>query len=185
MKRSIKRQLLIWLLIPLLSLAILSTFGSYFLAIGLAREIYDKQLLNSADSIVARMRFNGSEMIVDLSPAASAILRHNDRDEFHYQVVAPDGKVLVKDNILPPIDAIALARSVSGAEFETVRLNRLELRTATLKVPTKEFTSYKQVVLQVAETRNTRTELAGKITICSGVNEKGAAVRVIFPERAG
>jgi hypothetical protein len=61
-------------------------------------------MLNSADSIVDRIKVVGSRVVVDLPPAAQGILEHNDLDEFYYQVQTLDGQQLSADTQLkmPP-----------------------------------------------------------------------------------
>jgi len=186
-KKSIKYQLLIWLLVPLLSLALLSTVASYFLGLALARSIYDKQLANSADSVIARIKTKGDRLTVDLPPAALAILKHNYQDDFYFQVISPDGKVISGDKLLPLPPTIAQNSSEQSApinspnivdantsststkveaepSFRTIEFKGREIRVMTLTVPTPD-SIFDHVVIQAAETRNTRKELANQISI--------------------
>lgn len=186
-KKSIKHQLLIWLLVPLVSLALLSTLASYFAGLALARSIYDKQLANSADSVIARIKTNGDKLTVNLPPAALAILKHNYQDDFYFQVISPDGKIISGDKQLPLPPVITKSSSelvsptspssqaaantaavVSKAEaepsFRTIEFKGREIRVMTLTVPTPE-SIFDHVVIQAAETRNTRKELASQISI--------------------
>lgn len=159
---SIRRQLLLWLLIPLLSLAIISSIVANFLGLQLARNIFDKQLLNSADSVVARIKIHGGSLTVDLPPAALAILRHNNRDDFSFQVLSPDGKNISGDPQLPAPEAINT--NVGEPTFRTVQIEGKQMRVVCFSIPTPEFL-FDHVIVQAAETRNTRTELAGQITM--------------------
>jgi two-component system, OmpR family, sensor histidine kinase TctE len=159
MKSSIKRQLLLRLLIPLMTLAMICTVAAYFVGQSLAREIYDKQLLNSADSVVARLKVNGNTLTADLPPAARSLLRHNDKDEFYFQIFAPNGDFISGDKFLPLTDR----SDVAEPEFRTIQYQGQELRIAVLKVPTPGHPS-PYVIVQLAETRNTRRELINKIT---------------------
>ncbi len=161
MKSSIKHQLLLWLLIPLLSLAVVSTIVANFLGVSVARNIYDKQLLNSADSVAARIKTRDDKLTVDLPPAAQAILRHNYHDEFYFQVISPDGKKISGDPDLPPPEPTS---ADSEPTFRTVKLKGKDLRVVCLTVPTPEL-AFDHVVIMAAETRNTRSELAGQITM--------------------
>lgn len=149
MKKSIRRQLLLWLLVPLMSLALVSTFAAYSIGLNLAREIYDKQLLNSADSVVARIKRRNNKITVDLPPAAQSILRHNYRDQFYFQVLSPDGKIISGDKILPPPP-----RDFAGDDpiFRTMVISGKELRIVTLGVPSPEPPSNPpEVVIAPAE----------------------------------
>ncbi len=161
MKKSIKRHLLLWLLIPLLSLSVISTVASYYLGIGLARNIYDKQLINSVDSVAARIKIKGEELTVDMPPAALAILRHNNQDEFYFQIISPDGKIIAGDEILPLPPPVNVDDQPS---FRSFFLRNRELRAVSIPLLTPDL-SYKYVIVQAAETRNTRKELAGQFVI--------------------
>ncbi|MBS2008713.1 MAG: sensor histidine kinase [Cyanobacteria bacterium SZAS TMP-1] len=180
-KKSIKHHLLMWLLVPLLTLALVSTVASYFLGLALARGIYDKQLSNSADSVIARIKTNGDKLTVDLPPAALAILKHNYQDDFYFQVISPDGKVISGDKLLPvpsnlidnasgaaiPTEAspqAIVSKDEDEPIFRTIEFKGRELRVVTQKVPTPD-SIFGHVFIQAAETRNTRKELANQISI--------------------
>lgn len=172
---------------PLLTLALLSTLASYFAGLALARSIYDKQLANSADSVIARIKTKGDKLTVDLPPAALAILKHNYQDDFYFQVISPDGKIISGDKQLPlpPVITESTSELVSSSgssiqtaantaaivskveaepSFRTIEFKGREIRVMTLTVPTPE-SIFDHVVIQAAETRNTRKELASQISI--------------------
>lgn len=158
MKRSIRRQLLLWLIIPLVSLSLVSTIASYYLGIGLAREVYDRQLVNSADSVVARIRTKDGTITTDLPQAAKFILQHNGRDQFYYQVISPEGKLLSGDKLLPSPPAI---NPGDAPIFRTMTLKGMQVRIVTMVVASEGS----HLVVQAAETRNLRSDLAGQITM--------------------
>ncbi|HEY9730702.1 MAG TPA: sensor histidine kinase [Drouetiella sp.] len=160
---SIRRQLLLWLLIPLLSLAIVSTILANMLGVNLARNIYDKQLLNSADSVVARLKVHDAILRVDLPPAARAILRHNNQDDFYFQILTPEGQRITGDEQLPPPIKLPMEEG-SEPTFRTIQLGDKQLRVVCLLTPVSDY-SLNQVIVEAAETRNTRSELAGQITM--------------------
>lgn len=157
---SIRQKLLSYLLIPLLTLAVLSTVGSYYMGLALARGVFDNQLLNSADSVLTRLKVNGSTLSIDVPPAVQSVLRHNDRDEFFFQILDESGKQIGGTSLIPPPEG-----NVRTPEFRTLMIRDREFRIASLRVDTPDFTPSKQVILQVAETRNTRKALATQITL--------------------
>ncbi len=160
MNKSIKGQLLVWLLVPLLTLALVSAWIGNMLGIAVAREIYDKQLLNSADSVVARIRTKDNRITVDLPSSARSILRHND----HERVLLPSA--LAKwsgsfgDKNLPPL----VMPFDNEPTFRTATVNNRELRVVLVPVVASEPES-ESLLVQVAETRNSRTELAAQLTL--------------------
>ncbi|CAN5512629.1 sensor histidine kinase [soil metagenome] len=160
MNKSIKGQLLVWLLVPLLTLALCSALIGNMLGVAMARDIYDKQLLNSADSVVARIRTKENQITVDLPPSARNILRHNNHDEFYYQVLSPDGQVVFGDKNLP-----SPAMPIDGEpSFRTTNVNNRELRVVVVSV-TSSDPDGEPLLVQAAETRNSRTELAAQLTL--------------------
>lgn len=162
MKKSIKRQLMLWLLIPLVSLAILSSLASFSLCRGIARNIYDDQLINSADSVAARIRIADKKLSIDLTPEVRAILRHGNKDEFFYQVLSPQGGFIEGDKLLSLPVPVSEVSTTPVFRIETI--DGKELRIVAHTVPTPGYI-YPYVILQSAETRNSRTGLASQMTI--------------------
>lgn len=162
MKKSIKRQLLLWLLIPLVSLALLSSLASYSLCHGVARNIYDDQLVNSADSVAARIRIADGRLTIDLPPEVRAILRHDNKDEFFYEVLSPAGIFIAGDKFLSQPIPISEVSSTPAFRIETIQGK--ELRLVAYTVPTPNYV-YPYIILQSAETRNSRTGLASQMTV--------------------
>lgn len=166
---------------PLSSLVLVSTIASYLLGRALARTIYDKQLANSADSVIARIKTTGDRLTVDLPPAALAILKHNYQDDFYFQVLSPEGKIISGDKNLPLPPSLVneamaptasmpqkattiLKKNQEEPSFRTINFKGRELRVVTIAVPTPE-SIFDYVIIQAAETRNTRKELANQIAI--------------------
>ncbi len=175
MTSSIRKQLLVWLLIPLSTIAASSTFIAYNAAILLAREIYDKGLLNSADSVIARVRHKGGKVLVDLPPAAQSILKHNYRDTFFYQIYTMDGKRIAGDGTLP-FDRGAI--DFDKPHYSTRILNGKEVRVLTILFPVASHfadetpddddddnSKPETLILEVAETRNARREIVTHIVV--------------------
>lgn len=187
MNSSIRKQLLVWLLIPLSTIAASSTFIAYNAALLLAREIYDAGLLNSADSVIARIRRKGGKIIVDLPPAAQSILRHNFKDKFYYQIYETDGTWIAGDKLLP-FEPSAL--QYTKPHFSKRMMGQTELRVMTMSFPVtghfpddesspkiedkddndestdnNDLKTPRRLILEVAETRNARREIVAHIVI--------------------
>ncbi|MBX9690712.1 MAG: sensor histidine kinase [Candidatus Obscuribacterales bacterium] len=150
-----------WLLTPLCSLWMMSTVIAYYLAAGFANDAYDRELLNSADSVAARLRSADGRIWVDLPPAAQAILRHNDSEKFYYQVIRQDGTRLSGDAIIPgPFPDLE-----SGAPlFRYTQISGQPFRVARIKVALTDG-GPEPVFVQVAETLNSRHRLAQQILL--------------------
>jgi two-component system sensor histidine kinase TctE len=153
---SIRRQLLSWLLVPLGLLWVLSAAVTFVLAESYADEVYDDQLLNSADSVVGRLRNKSTGLDVDLPPTAIAMLRHNFKDKFYFQIISFDGKMIDGDAVLP-IPASLTDRPLPAFGDGVVAGDRV--RTLLLDAEVEETPS-KHVFVQVAETLESRKMLA-------------------------
>ena len=157
--RSIRSQLLAWLLVPLCSLWLLTTSIAYFFASEVANSNFDRELLNSADSIFGRVRVKGGLALIDITPAARAILRHNNRVSFFYQVTLPDGSLLSGDPVMPKPN---LSLPQGEKEFAYANINGEDVRTVLVNFPDPRIPGG-YVLVQAAETLQTRKNLADKI----------------------
>lgn len=161
--RSIQQELLGWLLVPICTLWLVTTFSAYSFAARFANDAYDEIMLNSADSIVARILETEHGLVVDLPPAARDILEHNDMDIFFYRVVTLDGKTLSADADLPmPPESVNLP--LWKPKFTDARVKGLKTRLCVLKVPVKGSRA-DEVVVIVAETLKARDHFATEITL--------------------
>lgn len=102
MKRlSIRRQLLTIFVPFVFGLWIASAVLSFWLVSRYSGESFDRDLISSADSVVGRLRVKQGRVVVDLPPAAIAILKHDDSDKFYYRVLSSDGSWISGDADLP------------------------------------------------------------------------------------
>lgn len=155
---SIRRKLLLWLLIPLVCLCSLSAFVAYRLAEKFANESYDMLLLKSAESIAGRLMRNDDGIVVaDLPRAAQAILRHSVEDQFYYQIADSYGHRLTGDVSLPmPTDT-----EDSGPRFRYVSIDGEAIRMCRISVQIDP--SPDEIWVQVGETLNNRHKFLEQI----------------------
>ncbi len=154
-EKSIRNQLLSWLLFPLCSICFVTAGLGYFLANSYANDTFDRELLNTADSIIARLKLDTIKVWVDMPPAAQAILRHNYRDKIYFQVLQRDGTRISGDAILPkpigPLDSVE-------PRFRYFKLNGEDVRMVRVKVDVPHI-SNQSLLVQVAQTLNSRTQM--------------------------
>lgn len=159
--RSLSHELRRALLAPLCLLWLISTCVAYFMAVSFANDSYDHALVNSADSVIARLRFDGGRLWADLPPAAQAILRHNDRDKFYYQVISKTGVRISGDAMLPgPYRNLGAEKPV----FRIAKINGEEVRVARVRAYVENYPD-QYVLVQVAETLHSRHNLANQILL--------------------
>lgn len=158
--RSIRFQLLCWLLLPLCTLWLATTAFAYFLAQGFANEAYDRQLLNAADSVAARLRSNGKKVWADLPPAAQAILRYKNIDKFYYQITRLNGSRISGDILPEPLSNLDSKKPL----FRYFTVNSQKLRAVRIRVDVPNFDEG-TVLVQAAETLHTRNKLGTQILL--------------------
>ncbi len=163
---SIRKQLLFWLLLPLSCIWVVSSVITYYLADSYAEEVYDAQLLNSADSVIGRLRLHENGLDVDLPEAALAILRHHFKDRVYFQVISSNGKLIDGDKDLPmPLTLPELNSTV----FDYSVANGEKVRTVLIEAFVAEAPE-KRVYIYLAETLDTRKALASHILVNTAIS---------------
>ncbi|MGD9680709.1 MAG: sensor histidine kinase [Candidatus Obscuribacterales bacterium] len=157
--RSIRKEILFWLVPALFLLWISSAFLTYWLITGFSREAFDRELLNAADSIVGRVRIKDSNITVDLPPAALAILEYDNTDKFFYRIIDDAGNVVSGDTSLPVPSALL---RIDVPVFSSINIGGENCRLAELKMEVEEHPD-RAVVVQVAETTRSRDMIRQKI----------------------
>ena len=164
-QHSLFGQILDWMLAPLLLLWPISVVLTWLVAQGIANQPYDREL-------ATKVRLLGREIAVQaasdrglaafvLPPDAETALHPDDADETHYQVQGPTGEFLAGNRTVatPPDEE----RGVPGeVRFRDETLGGKPVRVAYMWVPGLDARGLAPLV-QVAETRSKRAQLAGEI----------------------
>ena len=163
MKNSIRRQMQVWLMTPLLILLIVSAVVSYVLSMYLSREAYDKTLINSMDSLTSRLVFSGDKVWIEKLPKRTqTILTHENKDDFIYELYSSDGKLLTKDEKLPKPPVPVPPGEMAGLKYEVI--DNKVFRIASTKIDVPEVSSGR-LIIQVGETLNSRKEYRRKLLL--------------------
>lgn len=166
MKRKAIRKQLLFLFVPLLGcVAIASTVLSFYLVQNFSEEYFDWDLVNSADSVVGRMRVQGERVVVDLPASAQAILKKDGSDKFYFSVIDEARGVIAGDKILPPP---ATELEEDKPKVRTGVIAGKTVRIVDVKVPVPSE-SKKSVIVQVAETMNARRQFQKKMLLSVAV----------------
>ena len=160
---SIRTQLLAWLVIPILVLLLVGAALTYGLAIGLATDAYDKALLDSVYSVANCVQFKQSRVVVDLPPAALAILKDDIKDRVFYQVLDEKLHLLSGDSVLP-LPKLDADDDLTSADYRDGVINGEEIRIALIKYPVPGQRE-KFVFIQVAETLHGREQIGEQILV--------------------
>jgi two-component system sensor histidine kinase TctE len=157
---SLQRELLFWLLGPLLLLFFVNSVLGYRVAIATADEAYDRLLLASVKAIADRVTITDGQISVDIPYVALELFESNIRERIFYKVSAPDGTTLTGYEDLPPPPRSA---STTHATFFRSVYHEENLYQAALYKPLYDPTLKGMVLIQVAETAESREALTRRI----------------------
>lgn len=149
----LSRQLLGWLLAPLMLLLVVDSAFVYWNAVRSADAVYDRALHEIARELVLHVRVDRGTPRLELGDSAAQLLLSDAQDRIVYRVQSADGTVLGGDAALAPFGAAA-----SQPRFENARVNGEPVRVAVLLLSAADGGAPLQV--QLAETLHKRRHLA-------------------------
>lgn len=157
---SLRGKLLVWLLLPLLSLWLLGAVVAYFMSINFTNVAYDRALFDSTRSLGEQVKVADGHTRVELPYSALQMLLSDEHDKVYYRVSGRDGRAVSGEPDLPrPPDDTQIGVPI----LHDGKLHGKSLRIASLfMIPVGELNG-RTVLVQVAETLNKRNILAGEI----------------------
>lgn len=158
---SLRKQLLIWLLIPSLILWLVGAAVTYYVALRFSNGAYDRNLVDGARALAQQVHSVDGRILVDLPIVAQQILETDQSDQVFYQVLAGDGEVIAGNGSIAPPPSNTIRSS--HASLRDSALNGKALRVASLYVALSGKEARAPVLVQVAETTNKRAVLAHEI----------------------
>ncbi len=99
LNNSIKKQLLTWLIFPLISLFVIFTLIANYITNSLTIALFDRQLLNIA-SLIA-LRINNTKTSIEIPEEYFNSFLKNPNDELLFKLYSTDGGFIAGDNELP------------------------------------------------------------------------------------
>jgi two-component system, OmpR family, sensor histidine kinase TctE len=112
---SLKRQLLLWLLLPQLVLWLVGSMLAYRIALSYAEKGIDQSLTQSVRSLARQVKPIGSGLLIDFPKAAQAIIEEDPSDKVSYMVSSPPGSFVLGNASLPaPPEALNANLHISG-----------------------------------------------------------------------
>jgi two-component system sensor histidine kinase TctE len=167
-QRSLFGEILDWMLAPLLLLWPMSVAVTWLVAQSIANRPYDRELGEVAQQIAAHVTVvyeTGGEprAVLRLPAGAAQVLRTDEADDRYFQVLGLRGELLSGDAALPR-PALDERPPPGETLFRDADLDGTTVRLATLSVAAPSVTPLADVaVVQVAETRSKRSQLATEI----------------------
>lgn len=163
---TLRRQLLLLLLLPLAMVWVLSAVAVYWFADSFAQLAYDRALFDTTLDISGQVRINDGDgtVQVDLPRAALNMIENDEFDHVYYAVSGPRGEFVAghRGLPLPPADA-AGGVSVGKPILYDADFRNTHVRVAALYAVPQGATDKTPVLVQVAETLNKRTLLSREI----------------------
>lgn len=156
--RLLRRQLLVWLLMPLLVLLAADALVSYFVAVRFSNRAYDRALEEVAAELSLHVVAGAGGLAFDLPESAQRVLLADPQDRVWFQVIDRDGAHIAGEATFPPTSG-ARGKHVFDAMIggEPVRVVQVEVAHDAGVRPAS--------IVRVAETLNKRSALAREILI--------------------
>ena len=117
---SLKRQLLLWLLLPQLVLWLVGGLLAYRIALNYAEKGIDQSLTQSVLSLARQVKPIGSGLLVDFPRAAQDILEQDPQDRVGYMVSSPPGRFVLGNGQLPAPSIDTLIQPGEPVIYDTV-----------------------------------------------------------------
>ncbi|BBP02056.1 two-component system sensor kinase [Sulfuriferula nivalis] len=147
---SLKKSLLTWLLIPLLSLLTLASVGAFYVADKSATSAFDKALLDPIQVLSQHIQLQkGAPPIITLSPESLHSLFTDAYDSVYYQVVSPTNKLYTGTLNLSVPSNVGYKPQFYSAKFKG-----RDIRVAAIRLTLDG--SDDDVIVQIAETLTKR-----------------------------
>lgn len=162
---TLRRQLLVRLLPPLLIIWVLSSLSIYSFALHYVTHGYDHSLFDTALDIAEQIHYQNGQLSFDLPPAASHILEQDAEDRIYYAIITPGGQPIFGRQDLPfPQRNISLNKVFyydALYKRQKVRVAAAHLGVGKANRPT--------VIVIVAETLRKRRHLVTDILFSIGL----------------
>jgi two-component system sensor histidine kinase TctE len=158
--RSLRRQLLTWLLALLIPLLVIGTVNSYFRAYHFSNLAYDRSLFRAALALADQVEVVRGKVVVDLPQKALDLLEYDKDDWIYYRVTDPQGRTVTGE------DSLSLPTPLpdSGEHlFYDAELGDKLVRVVAFSLPLAGTSAHGAALVQVAETKSKRDQLAEEI----------------------
>jgi len=146
---SLKRQLLLWLLLPQLLLWSVGGVLAWRIALSYADTGINQSLKQSVRALARLVKPLGSGLQVDFPPAARDLLEQDPTDRMGYMVSSPPGRFVVGNGQLPPPPEGVVIQTGEALIYDA-RVDGKKVRVAVLEVTYGEANAPQRLRVQVA-----------------------------------
>ncbi|MBV8465435.1 MAG: sensor histidine kinase [Burkholderiales bacterium] len=159
---SLRRQLMVWLLVPQLVLWLAAAVVSYDVAVRHANQTIDQSLAQSSRALARQVKPLGDGLYIDFPSAAREILEEDPKDRLHYMVSSPPGQFLLGDEKLPAPPR-GSQQSFDTPIYYDGKLDNKAVRVAALYMPIGTREHPQVMLVQVAKSTSARAAIAAEI----------------------
>lgn len=159
--RSLKNQLRLWLLLPMLGVLAISAAISYSRALHYATQAYDQALLRTvlalSDEVVVDEQ---NKVKIELPEVASHLLSYNEGDHIYIRITGPDGQLVFGEAQLP-----LPAKPVQGNQelyFNSIYKGE-PIRAVTFALPVSTEAHAPNILISMAETTGKRDAMVAEM----------------------
>lgn len=154
--KSIKQNLMFWILVLLLPVLILITFRSYFSINYFTGLASDQSLFRVSQAVANQVHVVDGAYEVSHMQETIQLMRYENKDQLHYQILDTQRQVIDGDSRLPlPIKLPEIGKKY----FYDGVLNGQALRMVAFQYPASKSTTLAVVTIIVGETLNSRNEM--------------------------
>ena len=159
---SLKRQLLVWLLVPQLVLWLMGGILAFRVALIYAEKAIDQSLTQSVRALARQVKPLGSGLLVDFPKAAQAVLEQDPKDRLAYMVSSPPGSFLLGNGKLPgPPNELLVVDDVPT--LYEIELEGKPMRVASIELSFGDGPSVQRMRVQVAKSLAVQQAIASEL----------------------
>lgn len=167
---SLRRRLLLWLLLPLLAIGLAALFDAYRSARLTADVISDRVLAGSALAIAERVFVNDDgQLEVDIPYVALDMLTSSEEDRVFYRIEGPQSQFITGYQQLSIPEEFA--RSERNLHYANSQFRGAPIRLAVFSAAAASDTVSLAYRVAVAETTNARAKMARDILLRSALRQ--------------
>jgi len=159
--RSLKNQLRLWLLLPMLLVLGVSAALSYSRALHYATQAYDQSLLRTVLALADEVIIDANnEVKIEIPEVASHLLSYNEGDRIYIRISGPQGKLVFGEANLP-----LPAKPPAGNQ--QIYYNNLykgeAIRAVTFGLPESKSADARNILITMAETTGKRDAMVAEM----------------------
>lgn len=159
---SLRRQLLVWLLVPQLVLWLMGGVLAFRVALTYAEKTIDQSLTQSVRSLARQVKPLGSGLLVDFPRAAQDILEQDPTDRVSYMVSSPPGSFLLGNGRLPEPPAGLAVPDNEPVLYDMV-LDGKSMRVAAIEMGFGDGVTPQRLRVQVAKSLAVQQRIAREL----------------------